>query len=54
MEVLKMNSSNRITYPILLALLAVYFPWGGTYLAMKFAVETLPPFLLAGIRFVIA
>ncbi len=49
-----MNSSNRISYPILLALLAVYFPWGGTYLAMKFAVETLPPFLLAGIRFVIA
>lgn len=54
MEVLKMNTSNRISYPIALALLAVYFPWGGTYLAMKFAVETLPPFLLAGIRFVIA
>ncbi len=48
------SSNSRITYPILLALLAVYFPWGGTYLAMKFAVETLPPFLLAGIRFVIA
>ncbi|SFL71018.1 EamA family transporter [Pelosinus propionicus] len=49
-----MNSSNRITFPIVIALLAVYFPWGGTYLAMKFAVETLPPFLLAGTRFVIA
>jgi drug/metabolite transporter (DMT)-like permease len=49
-----MNSPNRISYPIALALLAVYFAWGGTYLAMKFAVETLPPFLLAGIRFVIA
>jgi len=49
-----MNMSNRISYPIVLALLAVYFPWGGTYLAMKFAVETLPPFLLAGIRFLIA
>lgn len=49
-----MNLSNRISYPIVLALLAVYFPWGGTYLAMKFAVETLPPFLLAGIRFVVA
>lgn len=49
-----MNMPNRISYPIVLALLAVYFPWGGTYLAMKFAVETLPPFLLAGIRFLIA
>lgn len=36
------------------ALLAVYFLWGGTYLAMRFAVETMPPFTLAGIRFVIA
>jgi drug/metabolite transporter (DMT)-like permease len=54
MEGLKMTSPNRISYPIVLALLAVYFPWGGTYLAIKFAVETLPPFLLAGIRFVIA
>jgi drug/metabolite transporter (DMT)-like permease len=46
--------SNRISYPIILALCAVYFAWGGTYLAMRFAVETLPPFLLAGTRFVIA
>ena len=49
-----MTAANRISYSIALALLAVYFPWGGTYLAMKFAVETFPPFLLAGIRFVIA
>lgn len=49
-----MSSAIRVSYPIALALLAVYFAWGGTYLAMRFAVETLPPFLLAGIRFVIA
>ncbi|MDT8900789.1 EamA family transporter [Anaeroselena agilis] len=36
------------------ALLAVYFCWGGTYLAIRFAVETLPPFLMAGMRFVLA
>ncbi len=36
------------------ALTAVYFFWGGTYLAMRFAVETLPPFTTAGIRFVCA
>ncbi len=49
-----MSAAQRISYPIVLALLAVYFAWGGTYLAMRFAVETLPPFLLAGVRFVTA
>jgi drug/metabolite transporter (DMT)-like permease len=39
---------------IVLALVCVYIFWGGTYLGMKFAVETMPPFLMAGIRFSIA
>lgn len=43
-----------MTLPIGAALLAVYVFWGGTYLAMKFAIETMPPFIMAGIRFVIA
>ncbi|SMC33439.1 drug/metabolite exporter YedA [Sporomusa malonica] len=43
-----------ITTPVAAALLAVYIFWGGTYLAMKFAIETLPPFTMAGLRFVIA
>jgi drug/metabolite transporter (DMT)-like permease len=33
---------------------AVYIFWGGTYLAMKIAIETIPPFLMAGIRFLLA
>lgn len=37
-----------------LALLAVYLVWGSTYLAMKIGLEGFPPFLLAGIRFVLA
>jgi drug/metabolite transporter (DMT)-like permease len=37
-----------------LALLAVYVIWGSTYLAIRFAIEGFPPFLMAGIRFVIA
>jgi len=37
-----------------LALLALYFVWGSTYLAIRVAVETLPPFLMAGTRFVVA
>ncbi|HWR38233.1 MAG TPA: EamA family transporter [Patescibacteria group bacterium] len=39
---------------ILAALLAVYVLWGGTYLAMKVAIETMPPFLMAGVRFISA
>jgi drug/metabolite transporter (DMT)-like permease len=36
------------------ALLAIYFVWGSTYLAIRFAVGTIPPFLMAGTRFLIA
>lgn len=36
------------------AFAAVYIIWGSTYLAIRFAVETLPPFLMAGTRFLIA
>ena len=36
------------------ALLIVYFFWGGTYLGIRFAVQTIPPFLMAGTRFLIA
>lgn len=32
----------------------IYLVWGSTYLAMKLAVETLPPFALAGARFCIS
>ncbi len=39
---------------ILLAFAAVYIIWGSTYLAIRYAVETIPPFLMAGCRFVIA
>ncbi|HKW11757.1 MAG TPA: EamA family transporter [Gemmatimonadaceae bacterium] len=33
---------------------AVYLIWGSTYLAIKYAVMTIPPFLMGGVRFVIA
>ena len=36
------------------AFAAVYIIWGSTYLAIRFAVATIPPFLMAGFRFVIA
>lgn len=37
-----------------LALGAVYVIWGSTYLAIRFAIETLPPFAMASVRFLIA
>ena len=36
------------------ALSAVYVIWGSTYLAIRYAVETTPPFLMAGVRFIIS
>ena len=39
---------------IWLALIALYIVWGSTYLGIKFAIETIPPFFHAGIRFLIS
>jgi drug/metabolite transporter (DMT)-like permease len=36
------------------ALLALYIVWGSTYLGIRFAVESIPPFLHAGIRFLVS
>ena len=39
---------------IALAFLSIYTIWGSTYLAIRFAIETFPPFLMAGLRFLMA
>lgn len=36
------------------ALGAVYLIWGSTYLGIRFVIETMPPFVSAGVRFLIA
>lgn len=41
-------------WTIALALFTIYLVWGSTYLAIRVAVETLPPFLMAGARFIVA
>lgn len=43
-----------MTTRIWLALLVVYVVWGSTYLAIRIAIETLPMFLMAGVRFLAA
>ena len=39
---------------IVLAFAAIYLLWGSTYLGIRYAIETLPPFLMAGTRFTLA
>jgi drug/metabolite transporter (DMT)-like permease len=39
---------------VAIALGAVYLIWGSTYLAIRFAIETIPPFLMAGARYLTA
>ena len=39
---------------IVAALVSVYVIWGSTYLALRWSVETIPPLLLAAVRFLTA
>ena len=39
---------------IWIALLALYIVWGSTYLAIRFTVETIPPFLSGSLRFLVS
>ena len=49
------GGSRNYNYLILIAAFAdVYIIWGSTYLAIKYAIGTIPSFLMAGVRFSIA
>lgn len=41
-------------FQVVLALATVYVLWGSTYLGMRIAVETIPPFWMAGVRYGLA
>lgn len=47
-------TKNKERLNIILAFVAIYFIWGSTYLFNKILVKDFPPFLIAGIRFLIA
>jgi drug/metabolite transporter (DMT)-like permease len=52
-----MNTSSQAASMrtlLIVAFAMVYIVWGSTYLAICVAVETMPPFLMAGARFLIA
>jgi len=42
------------TWKVLVAFAIIYFVWGSTFLAIRVGVREVPPFLLAGMRFLIA
>ncbi|MBI3406268.1 MAG: EamA family transporter [Acidobacteria bacterium] len=53
-----MPQTNSIVKPpraqLLFAFAAIYIVWGSSYLGIRIAIETIPPFLMAGVRFLIA
>ncbi len=49
-----MTKAKPSKIALLFAYLMVYLIWGSTYLAIRFSVETIPPILSGGIRFLSA
>jgi drug/metabolite transporter (DMT)-like permease len=39
---------------VIAAFVAIYLIWGSTYLGIRFAIETIPPFTLSAVRFALA
>lgn len=54
MSIVRTADEKRKLIFMIAAFAAVYLIWGSTYLAIKYAIETLPTFLMAGVRFLVA
>ena len=48
----KRGHASRVQ--IVAAFASIYVIWGSTYLAIRYAVETIPPFIMGGVRFLIS
>src|ERR1039457_1881319 len=48
------STTHRPAWKTLLAFAIIYFVWGSTFLAIRVGVREVPPFLLAGMRFLVA
>ena len=48
------TASQPRAWKVLLAFSIIYFVWGSTFLAIRVGVREVPPFLLAGMRFLVA
>jgi drug/metabolite transporter (DMT)-like permease len=50
-----MRAEHSVSIPkLVLAFGAIYFIWGSTYVAIHYAIQTLPGFLMAATRFILA
>jgi drug/metabolite transporter (DMT)-like permease len=49
-----MTNPEPARWKLIAAFAAVYLIWGSTYLGIRYAIETLPPFLMAATRFLVA
>jgi len=45
------NTKSILSIPVIASLLSIYLFWGATYLTMKFAIETFPPYVMLTMRF---
>lgn len=48
------ESAYSLRWKLIAAFSAVYLIWGSTYLGIRFAIQTIPPFLMAAMRFLIS
>jgi len=46
--------TERLSLRVVFALFALYVIWGSTYLGIRIGLNSFPPFLMAGLRFLIA
>jgi drug/metabolite transporter (DMT)-like permease len=49
-----LSSTAPSRFALIAGFTTIYLVWGSTYLGIRIAVETLPPFLMAGARFLVA
>lgn len=54
LSALRKSKLGPIPFDVVVALLILYVLWGSTYLAIKFAVATMPPYLMLAVRFGLA
>jgi drug/metabolite transporter (DMT)-like permease len=48
------SSASNGTFGVVLGFAAIYLIWGSTYLGIRYAVETIPPLLMMGVRHTVA
>ena len=49
-----MPAPEQNNWKVILAFALVYVFWGSTYLGIRYAVETIPPLIVAGVRHISA